>query len=237
MKKGDGITLKVAVNKNEPKCAWIVLKIDWGRQKVQASRNSGLDMKESEPRWFDFKVIDRVFRGADRDWEHMLVCEANGGKVALETDKESFNQFLRNCFFAMINRDDMESVPEYLDLPEIETPSVSEERSMQDVYLEEEDVDQSDSSWVKTENEFEELKSEDLKKEEWLKTESRFEDFEELSQESLSESKEILDKLEKEEEPEVKQEVQPKKETSKKILPRRKAKDAMQQKGAFAKYF
>ena len=257
MKKGDGITLKVAFNKNEPKCAWVVLKIDWGRQKVQAVRNSGLDMKESEPRWLDFRMIDRVFRAADRDWEHMMISYINEGKVSVTASKDEFNQFLRNCFFAMINRDDMDGVPDYLDLPDYSgTPSVSEADSMSEVPLEVNE--ESDSSWVHTERDYIELKTEDTKKEEeWMKEESKFEDFEELSQESLAESKEFLDKLEKEEEigtePEVKTEVEDeeepeiektkdeKKEKKPKeptrVLPRRKAKRDAQKEGSFSKYF
>ena len=260
MKKGDGITLKVAFNKNEPKCAWVVLKIDWGRQKVQAVRNSGLDMKESEPRWLDFRVIDRVFRAADRDWEHMIVAYVNEGKVSVMASRDEFNQFLRNCFFAMINRDSMEEIPDYLDLPEVITPSASEADSMSSMPLNvEEESDGTDSSWVHTEKDYEELKSEDTKKEEWVKEESKFgdfEDFEELSQESLAESKEILDKMEKMEvEPEVKMEAEnedeeemklesdevknekEKPKSSRRILPGRKAKQNAQKAGSFSKYF
>ena len=230
--------------KNEPKCAWIVHKVDWGRQKVQAARNSGLDMKESEPKWLDFKIIDRVFRLEDRDWEHMMVCEINGGIVNVKAEKERFNTFLRNSFFAMISRDNMEEIPDYLDLPEIEEVTVSEssQSPMPGVYLEE-DIE-SDSSWVTAENDLEELKSEELKKEEWMKEESKFEDFEELSQESLAESQEILDKLEKtENEPKVKEEATEEEEEEeenkgkKKKLPRRKAKSHAQKAGAFSKYF
>ena len=231
MKKGDGISLKIAFNKNEPKCEWLVLKVDWGNQKVYAERNSGLDAKANEPKWIDFRLIDRVFKKEHKNWENILACDSTDGKFNTEPSKAQFNEFLRRCFFAMIIRDELGSVPEFLDLPELDTSdSVNEANPMREVHAEDVDEDE----WVDAAKE-----EADLKKEEFVKEESRFEDFEELSQESLTESKEILDELAKLEKKEVKKEAEEKPEENqgKRKLPGRRAKEAIQKEGAFSKYF
>lgn len=65
IKERDLVTLRVKFNKNEPKCAYLVMKIDFRKRQALLRRESGLDSGSREPKWVCFSRIDEVFPAED----------------------------------------------------------------------------------------------------------------------------------------------------------------------------
>ena len=60
LKIGDLLSIKEKINKNEPRFAYRVEKIDFPRNKVLVRRYSGMDKESPEAKWIDFKIIHSV---------------------------------------------------------------------------------------------------------------------------------------------------------------------------------
>ena len=61
MKPGDAVTLVAPMNKNEPKSAWVVQKVDFKKRQAKLVRDSGLDKQRSSPKWICFSRIEQIF--------------------------------------------------------------------------------------------------------------------------------------------------------------------------------
>ena len=61
IKEKDIVTLRENFNKNEPKSAYVVVKIDFRKRQALLRRESGLDSGPREPKWICFSRIDEVF--------------------------------------------------------------------------------------------------------------------------------------------------------------------------------
>ena len=61
LKSGDTVTLVEKLDKNEPRAAWTVLKIDFKKRQAKLVRDSGLDSQRGQPRWICFSRIDQIF--------------------------------------------------------------------------------------------------------------------------------------------------------------------------------
>ena len=118
IKIGDIVTLKQQFNKNEPKCAWRVLKVDFSKKKILAERNSGLDLHRSEPKWWSFIMIEEIFDEKNEVFELKRTELANKGMQLQIASQEEYNAFLRKCFFAMVaTRSTSDVDREYMNLP------------------------------------------------------------------------------------------------------------------------
>ena len=65
MKPGDLVTLKETVDKNNPRCSYEVIKIDFKNSKVLVKRVSHRDTKDSVDQWISFKLIHSVHTQSD----------------------------------------------------------------------------------------------------------------------------------------------------------------------------
>ena len=92
LKEGDGVTLKVAFNKNEPKSAWIVMGVDFKKQKALLKRDSGLDVKSPQPKWIDFKLIEQIFPQTEAIYQLFLDRQATDPMEYVSN--ESLQRFL-----------------------------------------------------------------------------------------------------------------------------------------------
>merc|ERR1711911_248330 len=61
LKPGDTVTLIENLDKNEPRSAWDVLKVDFKKRLVKLVRNSELDTRRSAAKWICFSRIDQIF--------------------------------------------------------------------------------------------------------------------------------------------------------------------------------
>ena len=61
LKPGDAVTLIQPTDKNEPKAAWIVQKVDYTKRQAKLVRDSGLDAKPGVPKWICFSRIEQIF--------------------------------------------------------------------------------------------------------------------------------------------------------------------------------
>ena len=65
LKSGDQVTLKGNTDKNDPKCSFVVHKVDFKKRLVLLARNAGREMEPAEPRWISFELIDHIFKPED----------------------------------------------------------------------------------------------------------------------------------------------------------------------------
>merc|ERR1711911_352326 len=61
LKPGDTVTLIENLDKNEPRSAWDVLKVDFKKRQAKLVRNSELDTHRSAAKWICFSRIDQIF--------------------------------------------------------------------------------------------------------------------------------------------------------------------------------
>ena len=61
LKMGDTVTLNDKMDKNEPRSAWNVLKVDFKKRQAKLVRDSGLDSQRGQSRWICFSRIDQIF--------------------------------------------------------------------------------------------------------------------------------------------------------------------------------
>ena len=65
LKTGDQVTLKGNTDKNDPKCSFVVHKIDFRKRLVLLARNAGRETEPAEPKWISFELIDHIFKPED----------------------------------------------------------------------------------------------------------------------------------------------------------------------------
>ena len=61
LKPGDTVTLNDKIDKNEPRSAWSVLKVDFKKRQAKLVRDSELDSQRGQPKWICFSRIDQLF--------------------------------------------------------------------------------------------------------------------------------------------------------------------------------
>ena len=213
IKVGDSVTLKQNFNKNEPKCAWKVIELDFENRKMLLKRDSGLDVRESRPKWFAFAMVDSIHPELNSQFNIERTQNFNDGFIRREESRVKFNEFLRKCMFIIPGlRATSDFEREFMDIPETESEVLTgESEAPNSFHIATENNDfsgeYSSEEWtsVKNESKWEpedldvtEWKEEDIKdeKKEEKKMKEEFEEYEDVSQETLEESKESLKKLE-----------------------------------------
>ena len=61
LKTGDTVTLVQKLDKNEPKAAWTVVKVNFQKRQAKVVRDSGMDCQRGSQRWICFSRIDQIF--------------------------------------------------------------------------------------------------------------------------------------------------------------------------------
>ena len=72
LKAGDQVTLKGNTDKNDPKCSFVVNKIDFKKRLVLLTRNAGRETKVCDPKWISFELIDQIFKPDDIIYQNFL---------------------------------------------------------------------------------------------------------------------------------------------------------------------
>ena len=65
LKSGDQVTLKGNTDKNDPKCAFVVHKVDFKKRLALLARNAGRETVVCDPKWISFELIDHIFKPED----------------------------------------------------------------------------------------------------------------------------------------------------------------------------
>ena len=85
---GDIVTLKEQINKNEPRCAYTVIELDFKKQLVLLQRTSGQDSREGEKKWISFKLIHTIHKENDVVDDFLSETIENNQILQLENESE-----------------------------------------------------------------------------------------------------------------------------------------------------
>ena len=72
LKSGDQVTLKGNTDKNDPKCSFVVHKIDFKKRLVLLARNSDRETDPAVPKWISFELIDHIFKPEDIAFQNFV---------------------------------------------------------------------------------------------------------------------------------------------------------------------
>ena len=100
LKSGDRVTLKGNTDKNDPKCAFVVHKIDFKKCLVLLARHSGREEEPAEPKWISFELIDHIFKPEDIAFQNYVTTNEQPISEWL-VPREQFVKFLilANSFY------------------------------------------------------------------------------------------------------------------------------------------
>ena len=100
LKSGDQVTLKGNTDKNDPKCTFVVHKIDFKKCIVLLARNSGRETDPAEPKWISFELIDHIFKPEDIAFQN-YVTTSDAPESEWLVPREDFVKFLilSNSFY------------------------------------------------------------------------------------------------------------------------------------------
>ena len=94
LKEGDSVTLFEKFDKNEPKSAWVVKQVNAQKQKVLLQKDSGLNIKDSIPKWIDFAMVDDIFEEENALYDLSTTQDFHSKKLQERARHESFQKFL-----------------------------------------------------------------------------------------------------------------------------------------------
>ena len=88
LKPGDHITIKDKINKNQPRCGYLVEEVNFRMKKVKVVRDSGRDEKVPLSQWISFDIIDRIFEQNEELYiNHIGSAKVNSKHAPLISDK------------------------------------------------------------------------------------------------------------------------------------------------------
>ena len=110
IKPGDTVTLKEKFDKNEPKAAYLVEKVDFRKRQALLKRQSGLDAGQITSRWLCFSRIRDVFPKEDKLFMNTIASTRMIGHEDEEDDEEDekerqkrFKKFMLNAATQMVH--------------------------------------------------------------------------------------------------------------------------------------
>ena len=138
LKTGDQVTLKGNTDKNDPKCSFVVNKIDFKKRLALLTRNAGRETKVCDPKWISFELIDHVFKSDDLIFQNFITTNPNITQWIIPRD-----QFIKFLITACADQHQFENSPnletDLFDCTNISTSTVDVKLTMPQAIA--------DSSW------------------------------------------------------------------------------------------
>ena len=135
IKEGDIVTLKTNFNKNEPKAAYKVEKVNFRKRQALLKRESGLDAGTIIAKWICFSRIQDVFPSEDQMYNNLVAINSLRDDEEEDEDEEGenahrrFKKFMLNAATYIVNmyaapmERTWDSMEEFELIPDIPEPS------------------------------------------------------------------------------------------------------------------